>query len=194
MQDSIYDELFSAAEAVEKTASNEELGELRERARQLVESERLISRMEQTLSELKNTKNTLAHKTLPDLMNDLGLDRYGYADAGVDLELKPYAKASIPQSWDEEKQEAGYAHLEELGVGDIIRHEVTIVFGRDSAEEAEALKQELVERGHLVSLKKTVPWNTLTATVKELAEKGAEMDLERIGAVLGEVVKLKERK
>jgi hypothetical protein len=39
-----------------------------------------------------------------------------------------------------------------------------------------------------------IPWNTLTAFVKEQCELGAALELDTIGATVGRVVKIKPRK
>lgn len=199
------EELAEQAADLSEVASDQGMARLRDKAQELVNTQREIAEAEKRLKELNARNLELAHKELPELMAELGSDKYGVAGANVDIILSDYAKANISADWEEEKREAAFAYLEELGVQDIIRTQVTFSFGRDQFAHA----QTVVAMLHLIAekvdefggteipvptIKKSVPWNTLTATVKELHGKGVAIDLEKIGATIGMVVKVKERK
>lgn len=202
---SIFEEMADAEKDVSGVASDKELSGLREKAQELVEKEKAKKEAESTLKELNKEIYELQMTTLPSIMTELGMDRYGLAEAGVDIILGDYAKANIAADWEDEKREEGFAHLEELGVADIIRTEVSFSFGRDQYAHAVTLvamlnlmAERIEEFGGteipVPSIKKSVPWNTLTATVKELLKKGEVVNLEKLGATVGNIVKIKERK
>jgi hypothetical protein len=149
----------------------------------------------------------LRHKHLVDLMNEIGTDHIGVPDANADVVLLPYYKANIAAEWTDEAKAAAYAHLEELGLGDILKNTITVVFPKGWDEE----RAEWLEKVRGLNLSfdppemieaKSVPWNTLTATVKEQVNAGKHlnedgtprMKFDLIGAVVGHEVTLKARK
>lgn len=199
----LFEELAKQANDVSSVASDKELESLGDAARKYVELEQRKALLDAEMKTLNAEILEYKHKTLPDIMTGLDMDHYGLASAGVDIELGDYAKANISADWDEERQEAGFKHLEELQVGDIIRLQVSYSFGKDQYDEAKKLVElvaavaEAEDIGIEIptpTVKKSVPWNTLTATLKELHKKGVAVDLEKIGGVIGKVVKIKERK
>lgn len=202
---SIFDELANEAKDVSNVASDSEIRNLSEKAAEYVALENKKVELEKQLSELNKDILTMKHKTLPDIMLELDMDSYGLASAGVDIELSDYAKANISAEWDEEKQEEGFKHLEDLGVSDIIRTQVTFSFSKDQYAHAmtvvamlNLMSEKIDEFGGteipVPTVKKSVPWNTLTATLKELHKNGIAVDLEKIGGTLGNIVKIKKRK
>ena len=201
----ILDEIGKEAADVSGVASDADIKTLGEKAAEYVAMEQLKKDLESNLSDLNKRITEMKHKTLPDIMSGLDVDKYGLASAGVDIFLEPYAKANISAEWEEEKQEAGFQHLEELGVSDIIRTQVTFSFSKDQYAHAmtvvamlNLMSQHIDEFSGteipVPSVKKSVPWNTLTATLKELHKKGIAVDLDKIGGMIGQVVKIKPRK
>lgn len=178
---SIFDELAREAADVSSAPSDEQIAKLRVKALELVSAEEEVSRLERDLEAAKQRKNALAHKELPEIFNDLGVDNFGLADAGefgVDLQLSPYYKASIQADWDEDKKERAFDHLEEIGGGDLVKTEVKFVLGRGQIELArtivacirtlaEAMEAEGCGDIPQASISKGVPWNSLTSFVKE---------------------------
>lgn len=201
----ILDDLANEAKDVSGVASDEELAALNKQASRYVDLENQRKELEKSLKDVNASITEMKHKTLPDIMLGLDMDRYGLASAGVDIVLEDYAKANISAEWEPEKQEAGFQHLEELGVSDIIRTQVTFSFSKDQYDHAmtvvamlNLMAERIEEFGGteipVPTVKKSVPWNTLTATLKELHKKGVAVDLEKIGGMLGNIVKIKERK
>lgn len=214
----IFEEL--AAEAAEVTAVPDDvsMATLREKCEELVRAETEVDDLEEKLKTAKEKKNALAHKELPEIFGKLGVDHFGLAEAGVDLEMKPYYKASIPEDSDEEFKQAAFAHLEELGGGDIIKTMVTYTLGKtqiDLARTITAMIRMLAEQMQIEgvsdipvpAIKMGVQWNTLTAFVREQYERqqtmvldedgkptGPIMNLEKLNATVGQVVKIKKRK
>lgn len=200
----VLDDIANEARDVSGVASDTELKNLAEKAAEYVEKEEKKKQLEKELSDLNSEITELKHKTLPDIMLNLDMDKYGLASAGVDIVLSDYAKANISADWEPEKQEEGFAHLEELGVADIIRTQVTFSFSKDQYAHAmtvvamlNLMAERIDEFGGteipVPTVKKSVPWNTLTATLKELHKKGVAVDLEKIGGTLGNIVKIKSR-
>ena len=201
---SFMDELANEAADVSGVASDDQLKSLSEKAAEYVALDAEKTSLEEKLKKVNVSLTEMKHKTLPDIMLGLDVDRHGLASAGVDIVLEDYAKANISAEWEPEKQEIAFQHLEDLGVSDIIRTQVTFSFSKDQYAHAMTvvamlnLMAEKIEEFEgteipVPSVKKSVPWNTLTATLKELHKKGVAVDLEKIGGTIGNIVKIKKR-
>ena len=201
---SFMDELANEAADVSGVASDDQLKSLSEKAAEYVALDAEKTSLEGMLKKVNESLTEMKHKTLPDIMLGLDVDRHGLASAGVDIVLEDYAKANISAEWEPEKQEIAFQHLEDLGVSDIIRTQVTFSFSKDQYAHAMTvvamlnMMAEKIEEFEgteipVPSVKKSVPWNTLTATLKELHKKGVAVDLEKIGGTIGNIVKIKKR-
>lgn len=197
----LLDSLADEAADLTSAPSDTDTSRLRDAGMELIETDNLVQSLEDQLKDAKKKRTELAHKTLPDIMNELDTDTLGLASAGVDLELKPYCHASIPKTWTDEQRESAFSHIEDLGAGDIVRTIVTISAGKGDYDAMLALYNHIVDSvmseygvSASTNLELTVPWNTLTSFVKEQTEKGVAIDLERLGATVGQVVKIKKRK
>lgn len=170
-----------------------------------LESVRSMARAMRDLSlEIKELEERIAFKQkhltqlsmtdLPDLfaqhkIKSLGLDAEGNLPA-YDLVAQAYYKAVLP-----EENDPGLRWLEENGHGDMIKRVYTVKLQRDTQEVAEELRTFLEERDLAFEEKESVPWNTLTAFVKEQIEKRHNTPpLEILGAIVGRVVKMKPKK
>lgn len=188
-----------------KAPVNEEImEEARRLARDFAQLDADIEAQEARLSEMKERRLSLQHKELPDLLGRAKTDKIGIPELNVDVEVKPYYKASIAADWEIERQEAAFAHLEEHGHGDVIRSVVTVSFPKEEIERAHALVEHIRQSNEFGGLDPilgmSVPWNTLTSLVKSEYESAKEsgepfpMDLETIGATVGRIAKIKKRK
>lgn len=212
-----------AAEAADVDMSSvpteEGMASLRKMAMELVATDARVVQLERDLEAAKQRRLALAHREMPDLMARVGQDRIGLPDAGehgVDIVSEFYAKASISAEWDPDRIQAGFDHLDELGAGDLIKNVVSLQFNRGDHEMVKAFLAALRtdEFADLVrrstnedvafelpdpDVKMSVPWNTLTSFVKEWQgrehdEEDPVMDLEKLGATVGIIVKIKPRK
>lgn len=219
----LMDELAGKMADMEATPDDKSLTRLRDAAVKLVKNDQRIKDLEDQLSDAKQTKLTLSQKTLPDIMNEIGQDRIGLAEYDLDIILSDYVHASIPKDWEQERKDRAFAHLESLGGGDIVKSIMTIPAGKGDLDKMRALasliqvimatepedltaaverwQKESNQASYLgtvsapVDLEISVVWNTLTSFVKEQSKKDPKpvMDLEAIGATVGETVKIKKR-
>lgn len=195
-----------AAEAADMTfvPTEQNQARLRKMATRVVEVERRIKELEDEKKLLNVELYELQHKSMPDLMTEVGVDKIGLPESNADLVLKPYYKANISAEWPEEQRNAAFEHLDYLGLGDIVKNTITVVFPKGWDEE----RQEWLEKVRGLNLSfdppemvetRVVPWNTLTATIKEQYETGKEeflqaVDLKLLGAEVGQIVNIKPRK
>lgn len=192
MSDDILDEIYGT----DTIPSEEDTTRLRELCTRLANERAHKEKLERELKSTNKLIWDLEMKEIPDLAGELGVDVLGLPEMNVDIKIKPYYKANISSQWPAEKQETAFKYLEEIGVGDIIRNEVKFSLGKESDELAEAILEAVskIENAPSPSINKTVPWNTLTGVVREFTEKGEPIDLEVIGATVGQKATIKERK
>lgn len=140
----------------------------------------------------------LTRTTLPDAFAEAGLRRLDL-DASGNLpayvaQLKPYYKAVISAEWSVERQNAAFDWLAERDAEDLVKTTITVELGMRERDAAKNIGNILRVAGVAYSEQLAVPWNSLTAWLKEQVEKHhAEFsagDLERIGAQVGRVVEV----
>jgi hypothetical protein len=118
-------------------------------------------------------------------------------EPGYDLIVAPFYEGGIAASWDEKRQEEGFATLEAYGHGGLIKTLVTIQVPRDpaSAKKVEALVAAADKLRLDAEVKKGVHHSTFKSWLKGEVESGRPLPpLEKIGAMIGRRVTLKERK
>ena len=81
---------------------------------------------EEELKELKRKAELLSGEVIPTMMQEMNISTLKLAD-GSSVEVKPVYGASIPVA----KKEQAYNWLRENGLGDLIKNEVTVAFGRN---------------------------------------------------------------
>lgn len=174
---------------------------VRRHIREVRDNARQIADLETRLKELGEAQVKLTQRTLPDLFNEVGIDQLGIPAEGnlpaYDAKLTPFYHANIAADWPEEKQAAAFDYLAAKGTGgeDLIRTVITVSLGKGEHKTAQKVIAGLKKSGIAYTVKQAVPWNTLTAWVKEQIEKHQTTPkLDLIGATVGDVVKLKERK
>lgn len=173
------------------------LTRIREKAVAARDAEQELKDLEERLKETKNRLNHIYHEELPDLMFEAGVDEIGIPASGnlpaMVAKLGPYYQANIATGWPEERRTAAFNWLDNNKHGDLIKTEISILLPRGKREEAQKLIKQLSKYGP--SIKQSVPFQTLTAWLKDLVESGKDLPpLEVIGGTVGQVVKLKERK
>lgn len=170
-----------------------------EALRQVVREHRDITAhleyLEAEVKAARKKKWEIEFKKLPDMFHEAGVDKVGLAAEGnhpaYDAVLAPYYHANIPAN---QKSEA-FQWLEEEGHGDIIKTVIKVELGRGDRAIATAVEAVLEKMNVDYSSDLGVPWNTLTAWLKEQIEKHNKVPpLSLIGATVGNIVKLKERK
>ena len=165
---------------------------LRDAEREKADAEERLREIDQRIQEIK-------FKTLPDMMQEAGIDRLGLPAQGnlpaCDAKLIPYYHANIAAGWEPEKKKAAFDWLEDNGHGDLLKVQVAVTFGRKEIDAARELEGKLAAMGLQPELSMSVPWSTLTAWLKEQVEKyHNQPPLDTIGGTVGSVVKLTPRK
>jgi hypothetical protein len=179
--------------------SNDKLEKVRTFLREARDIDKHILDLEAQVKEKKARKLLLTQKDLPDLFDEAGIDSLGLPAEGnlpaYDCELGPYYHANIGAEWPTEDREKAFAYLEKKGASDLIKSTYVVLLPRGKRALAIKVETALKKLGVEFSEKLDVPWNTLTAWLKEQVQKHKTTpELDLLGATVGRVVKLKERK
>ena len=122
---------------------------------------------------LKKTKKELKHisvEIIPTMMSEMGLSHLKLMD-GSSVDVKPDYKASITIA----NREAAFNWLRNNGLGDIIKNDITVSFGKNEDNKAADYAALALERGFQPTQKLKVEPMTLKALVRERIEAGIEM-------------------
>lgn len=169
------------------------------KATQARELELEIIELEQRLKDKKSELRDLTHFDLPDLMDQAQTDHIGLPRDGnrpaIDLKLTTSYYANIAAAWPEEKRQAAFNSLTDMGAGDLIKTEITVQIPRQEHARVSSIIEALVQFGFNPNVKQAVHHQTLTAWLKEQLQRGRPIPpLNVIGAEVARVVKLIERK
>lgn len=171
MSTEIFSSLEEDAKQQREIPTDEKLGKLNAVCRKLVEKERQYAEYKtlasQTYEEIKDVKE----KEIPDVMASLNISKF-VMDDGTEIAIKDELFASIK----EDKRIQALQWLDDNGLGDIIKHDITISFARGEHEEAERIKGVLKDNGqNSYDEKASVHPQTLKATFKDLRNKGEDI-------------------
>ena len=169
--------------------------------RELREKEQEIIDLEDQLKQLRAEVRTIKSQTLPELFYEARVDSIGLPAEGnrpaVDAKLRKEYKASIPESWPDNKRAAAFDTLDELDLSDLQKITYTVIFEAGNRERSDQFRGLLTEQGIEFSVKRAVHHATLSAALKERCESGhvpSLPQLEAIGGYIGTSVDLKTRK
>jgi hypothetical protein len=181
--------------------SENTLNLIRERMRETRDREARIRDLKAVLSDENAALNAMKQTTLPELFAQAGIDNLGLPaegnNAAYDFKLRKYTHASISADWDEDRKKEAFKVLEskEVGGKDIIKTEIYVYLAPEQRGLARKVTAALKKLKVEFETELSVPWNTLTAFIKEATEKrGLILPLETLGATQGMIVEWKERK
>ena len=131
-----------------------------------------IVEQENKLTELKNQADYISSEVIPDLLKEQGLNQIKLSD-GSSVTVKTEYRATLPE--DDFKREEAYKWLRDQGLGDIIKNNVFVTFGKGEDNKAKQLLDLAAENGYQPQQKSNVAWNTLTALYEERVNAGLDM-------------------
>jgi hypothetical protein len=136
----------------------------------LKELEDDLETKEKELKELKRHIELVSGEVIPTMMQEMNISTLKLAD-GSSVEVKPVYGASITTA----NKEAAYTWLRENGLGDLIKNEITVSFGRNEDNKAQQYAVLAKGQGFEPVQKLKVEPMTLKALVRERLESGQEM-------------------
>ncbi len=144
---------------------------------------------EKKIKELKRKSELLSGEVIPTMMQEMNISTLKLAD-GSAVEVKPIYGASIPKA----KQEEAFKWLRDNGLGDLIKNEVTVAFGRNEDNKASDYAGLAKRQGYEPVQKLKVEPMTLKALVRERLESGKEMPTELFNVFAGNQTKITRSK
>jgi len=144
---------------------------------------------EDLLKDKKSDIEKISGEIIPTLLSEMGLSSLKLAD-GSAVEVKPYYAANISLR----NREAAYNWLRSNGLGDIIKNEITVSFGRNEDNKAAEYANLAKSQGYQPTQKLKVEPMTLKALVRERIEKGKDMPMDIFNVFVGNRTKLTRKK
>ena len=172
-------------EVIKKTDNIQSLAD------QVEKLDSLQKRLELQEENIKNTKKELDHlsaEVIPTMMSEMGLSHLKLMD-GSSVDVKPHYSATITKA----NQEAAFNWLRNNGLGDIIKNEISVSFGRNEDNKAADYAALAAERGYQPTQKLKVEPMTLKALVRERLEAGKEMPTEIFNVFVGNKTTIKRK-
>jgi len=147
-----------------------------------------IFNAEESINKLKEQARILSQVEIPAMMQEMHITKLKLKD-GESVEVKPFYSGTIIP----EVQDKAFEWLRNNGLGDIIKNDVTVTFGR--GEDNKAAKYAFLARGQGFEpvLKVSVHSQTLKAVVRERIESGRDMPSDLFKTFAGNQTKITRR-
>ena len=148
-------------------------------ADQVEKLESLNTRLQLQEDNIKNTKKDIERtsgEVIPTMMTEMGLSELKLQD-GSHLKVATSYKAHISEA----NKEMAYNWLRNNGLGDIIKNEISVSFGRNEDNKAADYAELAKGQGFQPTQKMKVEPMTLKALVRERIEANKEMPTEIFG-------------
>ena len=129
--------------------------------------------MEKDMKKIKEQADKIGSEIIPNLLAEQGLASLKLAD-GSSVDIKKSYNCTIKK----DKLESAFEWLRNNGLGDIIKNEVAVQFGKGEDNKAEQLLGLAVREGYEPSQKQKVEPMTLKALFRERIEAGLDMPSE----------------
>jgi len=144
-----------------------------------------IRQKETEVKKLKKDLDIVSGEIIPTMMTEMNISTLKLAD-GSAVEVKPIYGASISP----DKKEEAFNWLRENGLGDLVKNEVTVSFGRNEDNKAMAYATLAQGQGYQPVQKLKVEPMTLKALVRERVESGQDMPSDLFNVFTGNRTKI----
>ena len=135
-----------------------------------------IDAAEEKLKELKKKRDYISGEIIPTMMSEMGLAELKLQD-GSHLKVSTSYRATITEA----NKEEAFNWLRNNGLGDIIKNEISVSFGRNEDNKAATYAEVAKGQGFQPTQKMKVEPMPLKALVRERIEAGKEMPTEIFG-------------
>ena len=129
-----------------------------------------IQSKEEEIKKLKEQADKIASELIPNMLAEQGLSSLKLAD-GSGVEIRKTYSCTVKK----DNLESAYKWLRDNGLGDIIKNEVFVTFGKGEDNKAEQLLNLAVQEGFEPQQKSKVEPMTLKALYRERIEAGLDM-------------------
>ena len=162
---------------------------LSDKVLELKDLEDEITNAEESLKKLKEKAKVVSSVEIPAMMDDMQITKLKLKD-GESVEIKKIYGASIPK----DQQGAAFTWLRNNGLGDVIKNDITVTFGRGEDNKAAAYADLAKGQGFEPVQKLKVEPMTLKALVRERLESGQEMPSDLFNVFAGNRTKVTRSK
>ena len=147
-----------------------------------------VKASEEHTRTLKEKARELSQIVIPQMMKEMNITKLKLKD-GASIEVSNFYSAKIIP----EKQEAAFNWLRNNGLGDIIKNDVTVTFGRGEDNKAMAYATLAKGQGYEPVQKIGVHPQTLKAVVRERTESGQDLPADLFNTFVGNQTKIIRR-
>ena len=163
----------------------ENIKSLASQVKNLKELEDELKADEESLKNKKKEIERISGEVIPTMLSEMGLSSLKLAD-GSAVDVKPYYAANISVA----NREAAYGWLRSNGLGDIIKNDITVSFGRNEDNKAAEYANLARGQGFEPTQKLKVEPMTLKALVRERIEAGRDMPMDTFNVFVGNRTKI----
>ena len=172
-------------EILDKTSN---INKLANKIKEMQAIQKDIEQNEEYLKQKKKDLEQISGEVIPTMLTEMGLSYLKLAD-GSSVEVKTNYSATITQA----NKEKAFNWLRENGLGDIIKNELTVSFGRNEDNKAAAYADLAKGQGYQPTQKLKVEPMTLKALVRERIEAGKPVPTEIFSVFIGNKTTIKRK-
>ena len=172
-------------EVVKKTDNVQSLAD---QVQRLEAMQQQLEVQEESVKDKKKQIEYLSGEVIPTMMAEMGLSHLKLMD-GSSVDVKPNYSATITVA----NREKAFNWLRQNGLGDIIKNEISVSFGRNEDNKAADYAALAEERGYQPTQKMKVEPMTLKALVRERIEACKEMPTEIFNIFVGNKTTIKRK-
>ena len=148
-----------------------------------------IEDIEENLKKKKKDLDVISAEVIPTMMSEMGLSQLKLMDGSM-IDVKPFYNATITVA----NRESAFNWLRQNGLGDIIKNEMVVSFGRGEDNKAAEYAELAKSQGLQPAQKLKVEPMTLKALVRQRIEAGQEMPTEIFSIFVGNKTTIKRKK
>ena len=148
-----------------------------------------IKKDEERLSQKKAQADKLSQQVIPEIMDSMKLKTMKLKD-GSAIEIKEIYSATIPL----DKRDGAFNWLRNNDLGDVIKNEITVSFGRNEDNKASEYANLAESNGYQPVQKLKVEPMTLKALYRERVEKNLDLPSEHFNLFKGNKTKITRNK
>ena len=169
-------------EVIDKTSN---IKSLAEEVKKLRTMEDQVKLQEEALKVSKRELEVVSAEIIPTMLSEMGLSSLKLAD-GSSVDVKPFYSATITV----QNRDKAFNWLRINGLGDIIKNEISVSFGRSEDNKAAEYANLAKGQGYQPTQKLKVEPMTLKALVRERIEAGKEMPTDIFNVFVGNRTKI----
>ena len=148
-----------------------------------------IELLEKEVKTLKEKADKIASEIIPNMLAEQGLSSLKLAD-GSAVEVGKSYSCTVKK----DNIESAYKWLRENGLGDLIKNEISVQFGKGEDNKAEQLLNLAVQEGFEPQQKSKVEPMTLKALYRERVEAGLDMPSDSFHLFVKDKTKISRKK